>query len=209
LCAVVGDLEALAFLSVGSNIEPEANVSAMLQLLAHTPGINVTGISTFFRTPALPGPGEGRDPPRPIQDPDFLNGVLEIRTSLPPHRLEGVLREVEDRLGRVRGQDRYGPRTMDPDLLLYALPTGEEDGTHPGPGEGAWAWCSLGPEEQWEHPDVRKRSFVALPLLELAPGLLLPPDGKPLKIVAEAFPGPCGTPENHLTSLLRSRFLPS
>jgi 2-amino-4-hydroxy-6-hydroxymethyldihydropteridine diphosphokinase len=205
----VGDLEALAFLSLGSNIEAEANVAATLQLLAETPGITVTGISTLYRTPALSGPGGGPDLPGRLQDPDFLNGVLEVRTSLPPHRLQGVLREVEERLGRVRGQDRYAPRTMDLDLLLYALPAGEEAGAHPVPGEGAWAWAKLGPQEQWEHPDVRKRSFVALPLLELAPDLLLPPDGKPIRVVAEAFTEPCGTPENRLTSVLRSRFLPS
>ena len=202
------DLQALAFLSVGSNIEAEANVTAALQLLAETPGIAVTGISTLYRTPALPGPGGGPDLPRRLQDPDFLNGVLEIRTSLPPHRLQGVLREVEERLGRVRGQDRYAPRTMDLDLLLYALPAGEEAGAHPGPWAGAWAWSPLGPGGQWEHPDVRKRSFVALPLLELAPNLLLPPDGKPLRVVVEAFPEPCGTPEDRLTAALLSRFLP-
>ena len=202
------DLEALAFLSVGSNIEAEANVTGAVQLLAETPGLAVTGVSTFYRTPALPYPGEDPDLPRASQDPDFLNGVLEVRTSLPPHRLQGLLREVEGKLGRERGSHPYAPRTMDLDLLLYALPAGEAAGAHPGPREGAWAWSPLGPGGQWEHPDVRRRSFVALPLLELAPNLLLPPDGKPLRVVAEAFPEPSGTPEGRLTAALRSRFLP-
>jgi 2-amino-4-hydroxy-6-hydroxymethyldihydropteridine diphosphokinase len=205
----VADGQALAFLSVGSNIEPEANVTAALELLEGTPELVITGISTFYRTPPLPYPGEDPDLPPASRDPHFLNGVLEIRTELPPRRLQGVLREVEEKLGRERGSHPYAPRTMDLDLLLYALPPGEAAGAQSVPWEGAWAWSTLGPGGQWEHPDIRRRSFVALPLLELAPNLLIPPDGKPLRVVAAAFSEPCGTPEDSLTAALRSRFLPS
>jgi 2-amino-4-hydroxy-6-hydroxymethyldihydropteridine diphosphokinase len=213
----VDDPRALAYLAVGSNIEPELNVPSALEMLARTPGVTLTGISTFYRTPALSGPeaGPGKEArreapgrevpptdyagPRRRDDPDFLNGVLEVRTTLSPERMQEVLRGVEERLGRVRVADRYAPRTMDVDLLLYAANRGI-DGTYsliPVRTGGASA-----------HPDVRTRPFVALPLMELAPDLLLPPDGTSIKAVAEGFPGSCGIPEVRFTENLRSRFLP-
>jgi 7,8-dihydro-6-hydroxymethylpterin-pyrophosphokinase len=57
------------------------------------------------------------------------------------------------------------------------------------------------------HPEIRTRAFVAVPLLELAPDLLLPPDGTPLKDIADAFPGPGGEAETTLTERIRERFL--
>ena len=199
--AGVDDPQAMAFLAVGSNVEPALNVPAALELLAGTPGVTLTGISTFYRTPALPGPelspvetaGAGQR-----GDPDFLNGVLEIRTTLSPHKLNAVLQKVEEKLGRVRSADRYAPRTMDMDLLLYA-PGSEVNDAHP--------WLPVRPGGACEHPDVRTRSFVALPLLELAPDLLLPPDDTSLRTVAEGFGGSCGIPEARFTEALRSRFL--
>jgi 2-amino-4-hydroxy-6-hydroxymethyldihydropteridine diphosphokinase len=215
-CAGVDESPSRAFLAVGSNIEPEVNVVAAVDLLAETPGIVLTGISTFYRTPALshPGssPGSNAPPasPAPLAspsestgarrraDPDFLNGALEIRTTLSPHQLLDVLREVEERLGRVRSRDRYAPRTMDVDLVLYTTGQGME---------GAVSWSPVRPGGECLHPDLRTRSFVAVPLLELAPDLLLPPDGTPLRIVVEGFPQPIGIPATQLTALLRSRFL--
>jgi 2-amino-4-hydroxy-6-hydroxymethyldihydropteridine diphosphokinase len=214
--AGVNDPQAIAFLAVGSNVQPALNVPAALELLAGNPEVTLTGISTFYRTPALPGPelspGEEARPTlpspelRPAEtdgagqrgDPDFLNGVLEIRTTLSPHKLNDVLQKVEEKLGRVRSADRYAPRTMDMDLLLYA-PGSEVNGEHP--------WVPVRPGGACDHPDVRTRSFVALPLLELAPDLLLPPDGTSLRTVAEGFGGSCGIPEARFTEALRSRFL--
>lgn len=160
-------------------------------MLASADGVCLTGISTLYRTPALPRPEgagekESSGGKEAGEDPDFLNGVLEIRTALDGPGIEELLNEIEEALGRIRLPDKYAPRTMDLDLLVY-LP----------PGEGAFA----------PHPDVFSRAFVALPLLELAPELALPPDGPPLREVAAAFQDPGGKEEADLTADLRSRFL--
>jgi 2-amino-4-hydroxy-6-hydroxymethyldihydropteridine diphosphokinase len=182
-----------AFVGVGSNIRPEENILEAVDALHHTPGIRVAGISTFYRTPALPPPGSPIDPEK--NDPDYLNGVLEIRTTLGPQALVAVLEGVESALGRVRTGDRYAPRAMDLDLLLFFPPLGTDAAR-----KGGQADASL------PHPEVRTRSFVALPLFELAPDLLLPPDGIPLKEVVASFPGPGGKAEESLTKRLRNRF---
>ncbi len=199
----MNDPLARAYLAVGSSIRPESNVVAAVELLAGTPGITVTGISTLYRTPALAGPGDApleAEPGHEPGDPDFLNGVLEIQTELSPVELLEVLRRVETDLGRVREGDPYAPRTMDLDLLLYASGGGEASQPY---------WSPVRPDGSCVHPEVWTRSFVAIPLLELAPQLSLPPHGNPLKTLAERFPHPWGTPEAGLTRTLRSRFLQS
>ncbi len=205
------DREARVFLGIGSNIEPEKNVWGALETLSRTPGITLVGISTFYRTeplsgPALPGrSGKGLLAARAADRPptrieggtgpgggDFLNGVIEIRARMDERQLEDALRRVEAGLGRVRdGGDAFGPRTLDLDLLLF-LP------------------CSGPPRESppTVHPDVTHRPFVAWPLLELAPELILPPGGTSLRSVAERFDGPGGEAQTRFTLLLRSRFLP-
>lgn len=209
--------EARAFLGVGSNIEPEKNVSAALELLSATPGITLAAISTFYRTEPLPGPAslaqDGRGGTATHTDGetapgggDFLNGVIEIRTEMDEEKLEASLRKVETRLGRVRDGDPFGPRTLDLDLLLF-LP-----GSSP-PGGAAETPAAVdetigAPGEASIHPDVTRRPFVAWPLLELAPEMILPAGGPSLRSVAERFDGPGGDAQTRFTRLLRSRFLP-
>ena len=145
--------EARAFLGVGSNIRPEENVPAALDFLSGE--VTLTGISTFYRTLPVGWPRTstvGGTTALP-----FLNGVLEIHTSLSSSALESLLGRVEEALGRVRELDRDAPRPMDLDLLLY-LPGDPEEEIRP------------------PHSDVFARAFVALPLFELDPDLLLPPD---------------------------------
>ena len=187
---------AQAFVGVGSNLDPSENVFRALALLEGAPGITVVGISTFYRTPALPAPDA---PATPAQaDPDYLNGVVELRTTLEATALASALMGVEAALGRVRTGNRFQPRTMDLDLLLYSAfpPTGA--GESPPP-------ASARPP----HPEIRSRPFVAIPLLELAPDLLLPPDGTPLREIAASFSGPGGEAEGSFTERLRVRFLRS
>lgn len=169
-----------AFLGIGSSLDPEENISAALGLLLGTPGVEITGISTFYRTPPLPVPGAS--PESVARDPDFLNGVVEIRTSVSPERLAEILETIEAALGRVRTEEKYAPRTLDLDLLLY---------------DGARA-----------HPDIRSRPWVALPLLELDQDLALPPDGTPLRSIAGRFQGPGGEVDRTLTRELRVRYYP-
>jgi 2-amino-4-hydroxy-6-hydroxymethyldihydropteridine diphosphokinase len=186
---------ARAFLGVGSNIQPERSVETTLRLLAEAPAITLTGISTFYRTPALPNPRALSGVPE-SRDPDFLNGVLEVSTDLPPQELEALLSRIEDTLGRTRGEDKYAPRTLDLDLLLY-LPGDATDSV----------LVSTERSAQRTHPDVFSRGFVALPLFELAPDLNLPPTGTPLTVVVESMEGPGGAPELRFTNGLRKRFL--
>ena len=192
---------ALAYVGVGSNIRPEENVLRSLLLLDETPGVTLTGISTFYRTAPLSDPSYSTSPPDQApkaSDPDFLNGVLEIRTYLPPEDLLSLLAGIEDALGRERPGNRYGPRTMDLDLLLYGREMGD------GP-----SWEAIGPDGFLAHSDIESRPFVTHPLMELAPDLLLPPHGTPVRAFAATFDTPGGTPETGFTDTLRSRFLPS
>lgn len=147
-----------AYVGLGSNIDPEANVRAAVHLLAQrTP---VVGISTFYRTASIP---EGRPP--------FINGVVAIKSSLDPWALKyGVLRQIEAALGRQRGDDKDAPRTIDCDLLLYGA-TVRRRGDLVLPA-----------------PDIVERAFIAVPLLELAPDLVLPGSDLRLADVAASLP---------------------
>ena len=91
--------------------------------------------------------------------PRFLNAVAEIDTELAPRDLLRLLLDVERQLGRVRTGPRYGPRTIDLDLLLYGSETIDEPGlTVP-------------------HPLLHERRFVLEPLAALAPGAEIPGNG--------------------------------
>ncbi len=134
-----------AFVAVGSNIEPRKHIPKALDLLRTH--VRVTSASTFYATPSLGRP----------ELPEYRNGVLKIETFLMPRSLKfNVMRPIEDKLGRVRSGDRYASRTIDLDVILYGEQVVEEEGLLiPDPGI-------------WERP------FVAVPLLELAPELVIP-----------------------------------
>ena len=104
------------------------------------------------------------------EQPDFLNAVVEIQTTLPALELLGVLLHIEKKMGRVR-TIRWGPRVIDLDLLLY--------------GEQQIALPNL----TVPHPRLRERAFVLVPLAEIAPGLVLPGDGRTAAEIAEFFSG--------------------
>ena len=180
---------AQAFVGVGSNILAEKNVFAALELLNRVSGLTLTGISTFYRTSALSNPLASDRPPRGA-DPDFLNGVVAVTTELAPPELGTVLSDVEDALGRIRTHDKYAPRIMDLDLLVFLSDSASDDEPRPP-----------------THPDVLSRGFVAFPLLELAPELELLDQGQPLSHIAALLDGPGGKAEPDFTARLRSRFL--
>ncbi len=147
----MGENAVTAFIAVGSNIDPEENILAALdQLRRH---VRVTAVSTFYRTAPID---------RPEQAP-FINGVWRIETAAPPRDLKFVvLRGIETRLGRVRTDDEYAARTIDLDILLYDQAVINEADLHV------------------PDPDIRRRPFIAIPLLECEPGLVLPDSGEPL-----------------------------
>ncbi len=145
-----------AFIGLGSNVDPERNLLAALHLLRAR--VCLVAVSTFYRTPALG---------RPQQSP-FLNGVAELRTGRSPAEVKfRLLRRIEAELGRQRTGDKDAPRPIDLDLLVY------DD----------LFWVSSG--LTLPDPEIRTRAFLAHPLHELAPDLVLQDKGEPLaKIVA-------------------------
>lgn len=134
--------------AIGSNVEPEKNIADALGRLADR--VEIVGLSNFYRTEPVGPPGQ----------PPFVNGACAIRTALGPLDLKRtVLRHVEDAGGRIRTADRYAPRTIDLDLLVY------------GPTVLNEADLEL------PDPEILDRPFLWLPLLELDPGLILPGTG--------------------------------
>jgi 2-amino-4-hydroxy-6-hydroxymethyldihydropteridine diphosphokinase len=142
---------ARAFVGLGSNLgRPEEQIRSALELLDAEEGIEVLAVSTLRET----------DPVGYEDQPRFVNGAAELATDLSPRELLRRLLAIERRLGRVRGQGpRYGPRTIDLDLLLYGAETLDEPGlTLP-------------------HPRLHERRFALEPLAELDPALEVPGRG--------------------------------
>lgn len=178
-----------AYLGVGSSLDPERNIRLALSGLKASPHVEVKAISTFYRTAPLPAPGQ--DPSSVVGDPDFLNGVFSIRTKLSLRNLTNLLADLEDAAGRVRTDDPYAPRALDLDILLHLFPAGDADREDP---------------PSPVHKDVRERPWVAYPLFELSPRLLLHPEGTPLAEVVRGFSGPGGV-RDELTEFLRQDLL--
>jgi 2-amino-4-hydroxy-6-hydroxymethyldihydropteridine diphosphokinase len=146
-----------AFVALGSNIEPERNAERAVRSLAAR--VPIVNLSTFYRTAPLGRP----------DGPPFVNGVLELSTRRRPRALKRLLRKIEQDLGRVRTDDPNADRPIDLDLVLYdELVTGSTDLVLPD-------------------PDIRTRAFLARPLLELAPDLVLPGARIPIRDIARTL----------------------
>jgi len=163
----------LGYVGMGSNIVPERNLPAALNLLRGQ--VELIGVSTCYRTEPLTRPDQ----------PPFANGVLSMITDLAPRQIKQLLCAVEVSLGRRRTADRHSRRTIDLDLLILGdLVVDDERFRLPD-------------------PDIRLRPFVALPLLELAPDLVLPDTGEWLSQVAAGLSHAELAPDDELTSVLR------
>jgi 2-amino-4-hydroxy-6-hydroxymethyldihydropteridine diphosphokinase len=140
-----------SFVGLGANLDdPRAQIERALDLLAAEDGVEVVAVSTLRET----------DPVGYADQPRFLNGAAELCTSLGAGELLERLLAIERRLGRVRGEGpRFGPRTIDLDLLLY----GDEQIDEPG--------------LEIPHPRLHERRFALEPLAELDPALELPGRG--------------------------------
>ncbi len=142
---------ARAFVGLGANLgDRETTIRQAVELLGAEPGIRVVAVSRLRET----------DPVGYESQPRFLNGACELATELPVRELLDRLLDVELRLGRDRGSvPRFGPRTIDLDLLLY----GDESVDEPG--------------LTVPHPRLAGRRFALEPLAELDAELALP-DGR-------------------------------
>jgi 2-amino-4-hydroxy-6-hydroxymethyldihydropteridine diphosphokinase len=137
-----------AYVGIGSNMGDRLeNLRTAVRDVARVPQVRFVRSSSVYETAPVGGPEQG----------DFLNAVVEISTDLEPHALLEALQGIESELGRVR-TERFGPRTIDLDLLLY----GDEEIDEP--------------DLKVPHPRMHERAFVVVPLTELRAGDMLPDD---------------------------------
>ncbi|WHZ18601.1 MAG: 2-amino-4-hydroxy-6-hydroxymethyldihydropteridine pyrophosphokinase [Rhodanobacteraceae bacterium] len=139
-----------AFVALGSNLDdPRAQVERGFDALAALPDTRLRARSRLFRTP----------PWGVVDQPDFINAVAELETSLSPRELLEALLGIETRAGRVRGVPN-GPRVLDLDLLLYANAGIREPGL------------------VVPHPRLIERAFVLAPLADIAADRVVPGQGR-------------------------------
>jgi 2-amino-4-hydroxy-6-hydroxymethyldihydropteridine diphosphokinase len=140
------------FISLGSNLQgPLQQVKKAAESIRQLPETSVVAVSRWYQSKAV-GPG---------QQPDYVNGVIGISTSLTPSDLLLALHTIEDEHDRLRTV-RWGPRTLDLDILLYGDAVIDE------------------PHLTIPHPRMLTRNFVLHPLCDIDPELIFP-DGNPLQ----------------------------
>jgi len=138
-------LPARAYIGLGANLgKPAATVAAALEALAKIPSTTLAARSSLYATTPLDAGG-----------PDYCNAVAALDTSLSPLELLHALQAIELAHGRERSY-RNAPRTLDLDLLLYGDTVLRQ------------------PELTLPHPRLQERAFVLVPLLEIAPDIVLP-----------------------------------
>jgi len=141
---------AIAFIGLGSNLaDPLVQIRQALVELESISGTRITARSSLYRT----------SPVGYLEQPDFINAVASVQTTLKPRALLAALLVIENRHGRMR-TTRNAPRTLDLDLLLYGDEVLDQHGlTLP-------------------HPRLHERAFVLAPLAEIAPGAMVPGRGR-------------------------------
>ena len=138
-----------AFVALGGNLgDPQSTLRQGITALADLPQGRLVATSSLYRSAAL---GHA-------DQPDFVNAVAQLSTELAPQPLLAALLAIETHFGRERSF-RNAPRTLDLDLLLYDAQTIDE------------------PELVVPHPRMHERAFVLAPLLEIAPGCVIPGKG--------------------------------
>ncbi|MEC9497274.1 MULTISPECIES: 2-amino-4-hydroxy-6-hydroxymethyldihydropteridine diphosphokinase [Escherichia] len=145
----------VAYIAIGSNLaSPLEQVNAAIKALADIPESSILAISSFYRTPPL----------GPQDQPDYLNAAVALETTLAPEELLNHTQRIELQQGRVRKAERWGPRTLDLDIMLFGNEViNTERLTVP-------------------HYDMKNRGFMLWPLFEIAPELVFP-DGETLQIL--------------------------
>jgi len=156
---------ATVYLGLGSNLGDRLdNLNRARRALRRLPATTLLAVSGCYETEPVGGP--------PGQS-SYYNAVVCLTTSLEPHALLRQTRRIERACGRVR-DERWGPRTLDIDILLYDDRISDD------------------PELILPHPRLHERGFVLAPLAELAPGLHLPGQGDTVGELWRHLPRPCG-----------------
>jgi 2-amino-4-hydroxy-6-hydroxymethyldihydropteridine diphosphokinase len=156
-----------AYVGLGANLgDREDTIRRAVALVDELAGVSVVGVSSLRET----------EPWGPVEQPRYLNGAVAVETDLPPRELLDAMLDVERRLGRARDdEERWGPRTIDLDLLLYGDLVLEEPGL------------------DVPHPRLHERRFALEPLAELAPGALVPGRGTAAELLRALETPPRGT----------------
>lgn len=137
-----------AFIGIGSNEgQREWNVARAVEALSDS--VEVLSVSSMYET----------EPMYLENQPWFVNCVARVRTVMSPRELLGVVKEVEESMGRRRGK-RFGPRVIDLDILLYGDQVISDEGL------------------EIPHPKLQERAFVLAPLVEIAPEVVHPLSGE-------------------------------
>jgi len=146
-----------AYVGLGANLgDREATIERALELLAEEEGVAVVAVSALRET----------EPVGVTEQPRFLNGAVALETALSAQVLLETLLGIERSLGRARTGVRWGPRTIDLDLLVYGSEVLDEPGLHV------------------PHPRLHERRFALEPLAELDPALEIPGRGRVSDLLA-------------------------
>lgn len=145
-------LSDIAYIGLGSNLgTPVAQLREALERIEAHSQMVLAANSSFYAS----------SPMGPQDQPDYVNAVCKVKTSLQPQELLSILQDIENQQGRERIGDRWGPRTLDLDILLYNdLSLNSKNLTLP-------------------HYGMKEREFVLVPLFEIAPDLIMQ-DGRSL-----------------------------
>jgi len=149
-----------AYVALGSNLDdPSAQIARAFEALGSVRDTRLVLRSSLYRSPPL----------GPVVQPDFVNAVAGMLTTIAPREFLAELKSIEQRLGRARPVLRWGPRNIDLDLLVHGTAQMEEPGlTVP-------------------HPGIAERAFVLMPLAEIAPDLVVPGLGR-VRTLAAVLP---------------------
>lgn len=148
-----------AYIGIGSNLEsPIRQVEQGVNALDGIEASQVVRCSRYYRS----------EPLGSVSQPDFVNGVVGIVTRLEPQQLLGHLQAIEDAQGRDRTAERWGPRTLDLDLLACGSLIVDDENL------------------QLPHPGIAERNFVLLPWAEVAPAFKIPGLGSISSLAGQA-----------------------
>ncbi len=151
-----------AYVGIGSNLDsPQDQVERAIDALAEIESTVLVRTSPFYHSAPLDG----------SKQPDYINAVSALLTRLDAGSLLGSLQEIEKAHGRARGAEKWAPRTLDLDLLVYSSASID------------------GKDLKVPHPGIGERNFVLLPLLDIAPHLLIPGRGSVRELAAAVDPG--------------------